>query len=648
MNYPNLFSPIKINGLELKNRIVMPAMGTFMTDGNPNERMTAYFVARAKGGCGMITPEATSVYAPGAPCNFLNLSEDKFVTTFQKMNEEIHAAGAKTCAQLWQGGLTPMFFDPKCIPILPSEMLIDWVMYAPNPNPFTVPAASIETIKEVEAAFGHAARRAVESGFNAVEFHLAHGYMPHMFLSAGFNKRTDEYGGSFENRALFPLNCIREIRKNIPDEMPLIIRIDACDDYVENGLTIEDVIAFLKMAKEEGADAVNVSRGNPVSIGMKYEVPAIEIPRGFNVENAARIKAETGLITIATGRINTPEQAEEIIAAGKADMVVMGRAQLADQEFCNKARTGISDEIVRCVGCGQGCGGSGDVPYFTCTFNPTVGKETEIAITPTDKPKKVVVVGGGLAGLEAALILKQRGHMPIILEETNRLGGQFILAGLAPHKEEMKQAAESFAHRAKKAEIDIRMLTKGTPELLKELNPDEVIIATGASPLVFNVPGADGENVCNWKEVLEGKKKLEGKVVVIGGGLVGLEVAEALTDDGCNVTVVEMLENAGNGLASSRMVCVNEMISQKGISIMTNTKCVEITPNAVVVEKDGKKEEISCNGAVFAVGSKSNDYSDLKQYCEKSSIPFHIVGDAVKTRKVINAIHEAFFVALDI
>lgn len=648
MNFPNLFSPIKLRGLELKNRIDFPAMGTFFTDGHPNDRMIAYFVARAKGGCALITPEATSVYGPGAPGGFLNLSADEYVPSFKKMTDAVHDAGGKMCVQLWQGGMTPMLFDPKCVPFVPSELTVDWIMYDANPKPFTLPAMDLDTIHATENAFGDAARRAVEAGFDAIEFHLAHGYLPHMFLSEGFNHRADEYGGSFENRCRYSLNCIRKIRKNIPEDMPLIVRIDAHDDYVENGLTIDDVIAFLKLAKEEGVDAVNVSRGNPVTRGMKYEVPSIELERGFNVENASKIRKETGLITIAVGRINSPEQAEEILSSGKADMVVMGRALLSDPEFCNKAKDGREDEIVRCYACGQGCGSSGDVPYFTCARNPLVGKEAEVEVVPTDNPKNVLIIGGGMAGMEAGIVLVNRGHKATIFEETSQTGGQFLSAGLAPRKGEMREAAISRGKQALKYGVNICLNTKATVENIAVFNPDEVIIATGAKPLNLDLPGAESEHVYNWKNILEKKVTLTGTTIVIGGGLVGLEVAEYLVDEGNSVIVLEMTDKAGNGLANARRICIEETLATKDIKIMTNTKCIEIKKQAVITETPKGISELVCDNVVFAIGAVSNDYAEIKEYCEQNSIPYHVIGDAVKARKVTNAVHEAFFTALEI
>lgn len=646
MKHTNLFSPIKIRGLELKNRVVFPGMGTNYTTygGYVNDKTIDYHVARVLGGNGLNTTEITSVHAASAPGNFLNISDDKFLPGLKKLTDAIHEAGGKACVQLWQGGIFAKVMDPQILGFAPSEIVADNVTGISIP-PLKLHAAEIETIKEVIKFFGQAAKRAVEAGFDTIEFHAAHGYSPHSFLSAAFNKRTDEYGGSFEKRARFCLECIEEIRLNMPEDMPLIMRIDAHDDYVENGLTIEEVIKFSKMAKQAGVDALNVSRGNPITTGMKYEVPPIDLPRGFNVDNAARIKKETGMITIATGRINDPRQAEDIIASGKADMVVMGRAQLADPEFCNKAYAGDDESIIHCVGCNQGCIGSGGP--MTCTRNPALGREREYALVKTENPKKVLIVGGGLAGLEAGITLKQRGHAPVIFEETNQLGGQFLIAGLAPKKSEMKEAAILRGEQAIKQGVDVRLSTPISADIIKEVNPEVVIIAIGAKPIKLNIPGVDLPHVKSSFDVLKGEADTKGNIVIVGGGLVGLEVAEYVAQKakGSNITVLEMLDQVGKDLENLRKMCVMESLNSSGINIMVNTKCVEIKEKSVIIKKDGKNEEINCDYVVMAVGSKSNNYDIIKNYCEENGISYYVIGDAKQARKAIDAIAEAAAIA---
>ncbi|MEA4890392.1 MAG: FAD-dependent oxidoreductase [Clostridiaceae bacterium] len=645
MAYPHLFSPIKIRGMVLKNRVVFPAMATNLIEkgGFVTDRFIDYHVARALGGNGLNTTEATSVHKPSAPYNFLSISDDQFIPGLKRFADAIRAAGGKSCVQLWQGGFVVATLDRSAQIIVPNDF--------PVPGTeFVIPAASKELIHECVAAFGAAARRCAEAGIDCVEFHAAHGYSPHSFLSGGINKRTDEYGGSLENRTRYPLACIASIRKNIPDDMPLLMRIVAHDDYLENGLTIEEIIEFSKMAGRLGVDALNVSRGNAHSAGVKFEVPPIDLPRGFNVDNAARIKKETGMITIAVGRINDPQQAEDIIAGGKADMVVMGRAQIADPEFCNKAASGHTDDIVRCIACNQGCVDRYVVPqmypHLSCLRNPAVGREKECVLVKTNNPRKVLIAGGGMGGLETAFVLKQRGHEPILCEESGELGGQFLLAGVAPRKGEMRDAAVSRSSQVVKAGVDVRLNTRVTPDLIGQIKPDVVVIATGASPAVFDVPGIGLPHVHNSHDIMSGRAEVSGRVIVVGGGLVGLEVAEYLAEKkNCQVTVIEMMEGIGRELGTFRQICVMENVYCDKISPMDKVKCLEIKESSMVIERAGKTEEWPCDAVVVAIGAAPNDFNDIKQACEERNIASYVIGDAKKPRRAIDAIHEGYEIA---
>ena len=346
--FEKLFSPIKIKGMELKNRVILPAMGTKFAGraSYVTEQLINYHTARAKGGCALNIVEVCSVHTPSAPRGFLSISEDEYIPGLKNLTDAIHAEGGKAGLQLWQGSLA-VGMDKTAQILVASDM--------PVGNGITLPGITKEQITEIVDCYGKAAKRAVAAGFDCIEFHCAHNYLPHSFLSGGINHRTDEYGGSFENRSRFPLECIRSIKANMPDDMPLFMRIDAHDDYLEGGLTIDEVIEFCKLAKEAGVDVLDVSRGNILSAGLKYEVPPVDIPKAFNIENAAKIRKATGMLTVGVGRINTAELAEQILEDDKVDMVVMGRAQLADPEFCNKAKAGNVEDIDYCVGCNQGC-----------------------------------------------------------------------------------------------------------------------------------------------------------------------------------------------------------------------------------------------------------------------------------------------------
>ncbi len=637
MRYPKLFSPLKIRSLELKNRVVMPAMGTKFanTDRTVSRQLIDYHVARAKGGCGLNIVEVASVHALSAPRKFVAIYDDSFIPGLKELTDAIHAAGGKASIQLWQGGLAAGF-DEACQIILPSDM--------PVSETITIPAATKETVEEVIACFGAAAKRAAAAGFDSVEIHGAHNYMIHSFLSPYFNHRTDEYGGSAENRARFPLAVIRAVRENLPADMPVFMRIGAHDDFLEGGLSIEDVITFCKQAGEAGVDVLDVSRGNIVSAGIQFEVPPIDLPRGFNVENAARIRKETGMLTMGVGRINDPDQAEGYLEADKLDLIGMGRAQLADPDFCNKAQEGDPDAITRCIGCNQGCydGFANKAsPHITCLMNPSVGREAEYALHRAASPKTVLVAGGGPAGLEAAIILKQRGHKPILCEQSDRLGGQFLLAGEAPRKQEMKEAAIHMGREVEKLGVDVRLKTPVTPALIEELKPDAVFCAIGAVPIVLNVPGGELPNVCDSHDVLDGRTTPSGRVVVIGGGLVGLEVAEFLQGSGATVTILEMLGEVGGDLGDIRKATVMGNIYGEGINVVTGASCTGITGTAVQIDRDGAPDELPCDWAVVAVGAKSRDSKDLEAACRRLSIPWFLLGDAAKARRALNATAEA-------
>jgi len=322
----------------------------------------------------------------------------------------------------------------------------------------------------------------------------------------------------------------------------------------------------------------------------------------------------------------------------------MGRAQLADPEFCRKAEAGDVDSIVRCIGCNQGCyDGFADKtrPHITCMVNPSVGREAEYELKPAKSPKTVLIAGGGPAGLESAIILKRRGHNPILCESTSRLGGQFLLAGEAPRKVEMKESMIHFGRLVEKMGVDVRMKTPVTAELIEEIKPDAVFCAIGAKPIILKVPGAELPNVADSHDVLDGRVMPKGEVVVIGGGLVGLEAAEFLHDKGCSVKVVEMLAEAGGDLGDTRKVSVMGNLYSEGIGIITGAKVIEIKGNAVVIEREGKREELPCDYTVVAVGAQSRDSSELEAACRRLGIAWFILGDAAKARRALNATAEA-------
>lgn len=640
--YDTLLSPIQLRGLTLQNRIVYPAMGTKMAtiDKQVTDQLINYQLARVRGGCGLNFLEVASVYEPASPAKFVSIADDRFLPMLTKFNEVLHEAGGKTGIQLWLGGVA-VASDPSARIMVPSDL--------PLSPEYTVPAMTLDDIDAAVEAFAAAARRAVQAGFDTMEFHAAHGYTPHMFLSGALNQRTDEYGGSLENRARFLLRCISAMRANVPDEMPLFMRVDAQDDYLTGGLTTDDIIQFCKWAGEAGIDVLDISRGNLFGAGLKYEVPSIDLPRGFNVANAARVKRETGMITMAVGRINRADQAEEILSSGQADLVVMGRAQIADPEFVNKVSAGQEDDVIYCIGCNQGCFDgvvAPDSPHITCLRNPSVGLESDYELKPTNDPKLVYIAGGGVGGMEAATLLHRRGHHPVLFEATHELGGQFLLAGMAPRKAEMREAAIAMGKTLVREGVEVRLHDRLTPDRLD--GADALIIATGAAPIMPNFPGLDLPGVVDSHDVLSQAAFPSGRVVIVGGGLVGLEVAEYLTGKVDSLVVLEMMGAIGEDIGQIRRISVLEELGTAGVKLIPGATCREVTPSAVVYEAEGQTHELPYDTVVIAIGARSRPTAALEQRAAELGIPCHVIGDAKQARRAIQAIKEAADAALAI
>ncbi|MFA5675537.1 MAG: FAD-dependent oxidoreductase [Christensenellales bacterium] len=629
MMYERFLSPGKIGRLTLKNRCIFPPMGSgYVTEEHPRDVLADYHARRARGGCAMNIVEIASVHITSSAPNIIGIYDDKFLTGLSGLAKAIKDNGGIACIQLWHGGRQTSGKPFGGKPFAPSA--ITCAMIGEEPHAMTADEAA-----EIICAFGDAAKRAKEAGFDAVEIHGAHGYLIDSFLNPYTNKREDKYGGSPENRARFGCEVIADVRKKTGHDYTVLFRMSAREN-VEGGIELDDAIDAAKRYEASGIDALDVSQG--CYDAMTYTVPPYFYPHMINAKNAGAIKKSTGVPMVVAGRITSPDIAEHILQKGYADFISLGRPQLADPDFVRKTAEGRAEQIVRCIACNQGCVGRMFAGLgASCIFTPATGNEKKAVVLPAQKKKKVLVVGGGPAGLEAARVAAERGHKVTLFEKTVSLGGQFLQAGRAPHKREFGASAEHMGYRAHKAGVDIKLYTKATPERIRQIEPDVIIIATGSEPSFPDIPGIHNDNVYEGRLVVSGYTFIrEQNVAVIGGGLIGLEAMEVLTAQGKAVTVVEMQDEIGKDLEMYIRPYMLEIIKRYGVKILTGAKCIAIGDGYIKAKKNGGEIDLACGAAVIAVGARPNE--DVKDMAEALGIEYHIIGDAKCPDKVLPAI----------
>lgn len=640
MSYDALFSPIKLRGLELKNRIVMPGMNTKMVKNKHDvaEDLVAYHAARAAGGCGLNILEVAATCPAVHAYLYLGIYNEHHRDELKKVTDAIHENGGKACIQIWHGGFVPADFFDKTNKL-------------EEPNNLTV-----ERIHEIIKEYGVSAKLAVEAGFDALEFHGAHTYLPHEFMNPSLNKRTDEYGNqSLENRCRFNLEVIREMRANMPEEMPLLMRLDAIDEMMPAVTTLDETVQFINWAAEAGVDAIDLSRGNARSLATVYEVPPYNLEPGFNMDNIAAVKERISIPVIGVGRVNMPDLADQLIREGKIDMIAVGRALLVDPEWCNKAKEGRDDEIRRCIGCTQGCYDKVIDPkatHITCTRNPMLCLEYK-GMPKAETSKNVMVIGGGIGGLLAAQFLKARGHNPTVYEAEAQAGGQFLLAGKAPKKQEFTDAVLWEIEECKRQGIAIKTGVTVTPELIAEVKPDHVIVATGAHYVAPAIPGIDGADIYVAEDVLAGKVEPKGEIVILGGGGVGCETAQYLINKGeTNVRIMDM-KRVGNNMGMLRTMFQDIEFPGDTIKKSNRAKVVSIEDHTINYKFTDKFKKTSdktrhFDALIVATGTTSRPTGDLTAQCEALGIPCDVIGDAKKVRMGIDATADAYEVSMRI
>jgi 2,4-dienoyl-CoA reductase-like NADH-dependent reductase (Old Yellow Enzyme family)/thioredoxin reductase len=636
--FKHLFTPIDIGTMKVRNRIVMLPLttGYCELDETIGNRLINFFAARAKGGVGLIIVPFSPVYA-GSPIE-PGLYDDRFLPGIRKLADAVHAHGAKIAAQLITS-YHAILKDGIAEVVGPSPVLNQMTRTVARP-------LTVEEIHYIVKEYGQAARRARQGGFDAVEVLVGGGYLLNRFMSPITNKREDEYGGSLENRMRIILEVIASMRKEVGKDFPIGCRINVAEQ-MEGGHTIEDSKEVVRILEKAGIQMINIYTG-----WHESPVPTVQavLPKGAFVHLAEKIKGWVGIPVIAANRINDPVVAEKAIAEGKADMTGMARALLADPELPNKAREGRVEEIVPCLACSN-CLTEilttykdwGTAASTTCSVNPLAGKEAEYAIEPAKKSKKVFVIGGGPGGMEAAMTAALRGHKVTLYDKGNELGGKLLIASIPPYKGELQTLVKSLAARARRVGVEIKLKSDVGPATIAKEKPDVLIMATGSTSLIPNIPGVAGPNVVLAEDVLTGAKTVSGNVLIVGGGMVGCETAEFLLEREkgvIQVTVIEMLSRMAENVSPTYRPFFLARLKKAGIKMETNTIVQEITNEGVKVEQKGVSSFIKGDWVVLAVGFKSNPTLDEKSKAKIAEV--YAIGDCAKPRMIKEAIEEGF------
>jgi 2,4-dienoyl-CoA reductase-like NADH-dependent reductase (Old Yellow Enzyme family)/thioredoxin reductase len=623
-----LLEPIIIRGVEFKNRMVMPPMQVGV--GMRSSRAKAYYMERARGGVGTIIVAATSVdlFATddswGRPGGV-----DAFIDGLRPLIVDVHQAGTRIGVQLWHGNLFPAGTgtpqDRRGEPVAPSDTAEERSL-------------TVSEIETIISRFAQAAANVRRAGFDFVEVHGAHGYLACQFFSPATNRRDDEYGGDLARRMRFGTQCVSAIRAAVGDDYPIFYRLGAWED-IPGGINLDDSTHFAVELEKAGTDIIDVSLGGMAGQGFTGS-PGPEQSEGTFVPLAEAIKRGVEVPVIAVGRFRTPQIAEEVLVEGKADMVAIGRQLIADPYWPEKVATGRTEDIVPCISCNAcfetGFAGLG----LKCSVNAFAGREAELTIEPAARVKKVMVVGGGPAGMEAARVAAQRGHEVTLYERQNELGGQLIAAAVPPHKRELALLISYLAHQLEKSSVQVKTGVELTPELVEKERPDAVILATGSVHLVPEIKGMSTSKVVTAVDVLSGRVDAGERVVVIGGELVGCETADFLSQQGKKVTVVRRGPEMASKMFPSNRYALIARLKEKGVTLITDVKEYEAINDdgLVLIDSQGKRQTLEADTIVLAAGASPND--QLANALAGKVGELHLAGDCAKPGRILDAIHD--------
>lgn len=660
MKYSKLFSPIKIGSITIKNRFAMAPMGPLgLADANGgwNQRGIDYYVERAKGGTGLIITGVTffdQVVEKQDPSTVPNplYKPVNFVKTSREMTERIHAYGSKIFLQL-SGGFGRVTIPTNVgdiPPIAPSAIPHRWLDK-------TCRAITVDEIHAIVKQFGEAAFHAKRAGFDGVQIHAVHeGYLIDQFAISMFNQRTDEYGGSLENRLRFAKEIVEEIKKTCGDDFPVTLRFSVKsmikdwrvgalpgEDFEEKGRDTEEGLKAAKLLESYGYDALDTDVGTYDAWWWNH--PPMYQKKGLYREYCKMVKEVVDIPVFCAGRMDNPDMALEAIENGECDVIDLGRPLLADPDYCNKLRCGKITQIRPCISCHEGCMGRvASYSLLNCAVNPQAARERVNAYEPILKKKKVLIVGGGVAGCEAARVLAIRGHQPVVYEKGSRLGGNLIPGGAPDFKEDDIALADWYTNELNRLGVHVHLNTELNEEEIKAMDYDTVILATGSKPKVFSL--GDDSHTYTAEQVLLKQKDTGKKTVVVGGGLVGCETALWLAQNGIHVTIVEALDKvmAVNGpLCAANKEMLEALLPFNGVEIITGAKVTEFANGEVKVDTKEGSKTIMSDSVILSVGYKEENtlYNNLQ-----FDIPdLYLLGDAKKVSNIMYAIWDAFEVA---
>lgn len=638
-----LFEPQKIGNIKIKNRITMAPMGIgglVNFDGSLSQRGIDYFVERAKGGVGLIrvgftrTTREFEQILNTFRTRHLFVDDRLHIKWLNEIAELVHDYGTKISIQLSAGvgRIAGGELQIKGKPIAPSALKCFW-----PPHKITN-ELSINEIERLVNSFELSASLIKKAGLDAIEIHGHEGYLFDQFITELWNKRNDKYGGSIENRLRFPIEVIKAIKKGAGEDFPIIYRF-GLSHYLDGGREIEEGFEIAKLLEQAGVDALDIDAGCYETWYLAH--PPSTIQPGFKIDLAEMVKRVVSIPVIAGGKLGYPDLAEKVLQENKADFISLGRALLADPEWPNKVKQDKKDDIRYCIGCHEGClQRIFDSKYISCAVNPATGNEARLTIKPSNRKKNILIVGGGVAGLEAARVSAIRGHKVTLWEKEDYLGGNFKVVSIPDFKNDYKLLVEYLINQIKKLNVDVKLNCYANQDKIQQMNPEVVILANGSISDIPDIPGLEKEDIIFARDIFLKNKSTEKNVAIIGGGLIGCETALYLALKSKKVTILESKENVCNNMFLANRMHLLKLLKENNVTILNNAKITQINKKEITFYNSNIKDKLLVDSIVIATGLKANN--SLFENLKKTEIEVYKIGDCVKPRKVINAIWEAY------